>query len=199
MSVAVYNRRKDLPSSISISQQIKKTSPHKRIFVVQRHLGSILHYDLRIEINGILKSWAIPKGPSMNGGDRRLAVLAEDYPLSYANFQGIVPEGTYGAGILELWDKGTCVPHAIHSSGCPDQDLMCQFKEGRLKFTLKGKKLKGVFTLVRLDGGDQRHWLLIKGNDKFAVNDPYDCEKYIARHSRINKALRGGLSKSGNA
>jgi bifunctional non-homologous end joining protein LigD len=101
----------------------------------------------------------------------------------------VVPEGTYGAGIVERWDKGYCIPHAFHNSACGDRDMLCQLKDGRLKFTLRGKKLRGVFSLVRINGNSQ-HWLLIKGNDKYAVNDPYNSEHYIASTSIINKFLK---------
>jgi bifunctional non-homologous end joining protein LigD len=194
MSDNILSRKKKSLDSSYQTESFKNISP-RRIFVVHRHLGSILHYDLRIEINGVLKSWAIPKGPSMNGGDRRLAILTDDLPLSYANFKGIVPEGSYGAGIVEGWDKGYCIPHAFHDSACNEHDLMCQLKEGRLKFTLKGKKLKGVFSLVRINGNPQ-HWLLIKGNDKFAVSHPYNCEHYITERSMINKFLKSQNSIS---
>lgn len=176
-------------SGILPAESILRTLQQKRIFVVHRHLGSILHYDLRIEINGVLKNWAIPKGPSMNAGDRRLAILTDDLPVSYAAFKGIVPEGNYGAGILEGWDKGYCIPHSIQNSSCDDHDMLCQLNEGRLKFTLKGKKLKGVFSLVRTSAGSP-HWLLIKGNDKYAVAHPYNSENYIPGKSMINKYMR---------
>jgi bifunctional non-homologous end joining protein LigD len=162
----------------------------KRIFVVHRHLGSILHYDLRFSVNGVLKSWAIPKGPSMNPGDRRLAILVEDQPMSYARFKGVIPEGSYGAGVMEIWDRGNCILHSVYSSGCSDNDFECQLEEGRIRFTLKGKKLKGVFSLVRMNGTDSRQWLLIKGNDKFAVNYLYDCEELTSAKSAITKIIR---------
>ena len=188
MSVLENKKRKFANNQPEILPLLKSL-PDKRNFVVHRHLGSILHYDLRIEINGMLKSWAIPKGPSMNVGDRRLAVMTEDYPLSYSNFKGIVPEGNYGAGIIEIWDKGLCIPHATYSTRCSEKDLLCQLKEGRLKFTLKGKKLKGVFSLVRIDQSG-KHWILIKGNDKYAVDHPYNCEEYINVNSPINRMLK---------
>src|SRR5436190_11555821 len=104
MSVLIRKRRQN--GRMDHSASIEKRNSEKRIFVVHRHLGSILHYDLRIEINGVLKNWAIPAGPSMNPGDRRLAILTDDLPLDYAKFKGIVPEGNYGAGIVEKWDGG---------------------------------------------------------------------------------------------
>jgi bifunctional non-homologous end joining protein LigD len=187
---ADVNRRSRLLKSLSETPSLLKGISNNRIFVVHRHLGSILHYDLRIEINGILKSWAIPKGPSMNTNDRRLAILTDDQPLSHAAFTGVVPEGAYGAGIHEKWDKGTFIPHAFHNSSCNEHDIMCQLKAGRLKFTLRGKKLRGVFSLVRINDGSP-HWLLIKGNDKFAVNHEYNCEHYITASSIINRYLKG--------
>jgi bifunctional non-homologous end joining protein LigD len=188
MSILV-NRKQDLIENISQSNPLLKGISEKRVFVVHRHLGTILHYDLRIEMNGVLKCWAIPSGPSMNPGDRRLAISTDDLPLAYARFNGVVPEGSYGAGIVERWDGGFCQAHSVQTSRCNEHDLLCQFKEGRLKFTLKGRKLKGVFSLVRLSEHSQ-HWLMIKGNDKFAVDHPYNCEAYTADRSLINKVLK---------
>jgi bifunctional non-homologous end joining protein LigD len=185
----LINQKESLNSDISHSSLLLKRISEKRIFVVHRHLGSILHYDLRIEINGALKSWAIPSGPSMNPGDRRLAIMTDDLPLAYASFSGVVPEGSYGAGIVERWDRGFCVAHSVQTSRCSEYDLACQLREGRLKFTLKGRKLKGVFSLVRLNDRADR-WLLIKGNDKFAVDHQYNCEAYIPDKSIINKFLK---------
>jgi len=176
-------------SGILPAESIIGNLKQKRIFVVHRHLGSILHYDLRIEINGVLKNWAIPKGPSMNADDRRLAILTDDLPLSYADFKGIVPEGNYGAGILEGWDRGYIVPHSAQHSSCDDRDMLCQLNEGRLRFSLKGRKLKGVFSLVRMSAGSP-HWILIKGNDKFAVAHPYNSDSFIPSNSMINRYMR---------
>jgi bifunctional non-homologous end joining protein LigD len=113
------------------------------IFVVHEHHASRLHYDFRLEIDGVLKSWAVPKGPSMNPGDKRLAVMVPDHPLAYASFEGIIPEGMYGAGEVVIWDKG--------------------------RYELSGKKLKGRFALVRMKG--RSDWLLIKGRDSYALED----------------------------
>jgi bifunctional non-homologous end joining protein LigD len=194
--MSMLNNNGKSANSILPAQSIIKNLSDKRIFVVHRHLGSILHYDLRIEINGVLKNWAIPKGPSMNPGDRRLAILTDDLPRSYAAFKGVVPEGTYGAGIVEYWDKGYCVPHSFQNSKCNDRDMLCQLKEGRLKFTLKGKMLKGVFSLVRISEGSP-HWFLIKGNDKYAVSHTYNSENYISGKSTINKYLKAHRDEVG--
>jgi len=174
---------------ISEVAPLVKANSEKRKFVVHRHLGSILHYDLRIQINGVLKSWAIPSGPSMNPGDRRLAVAVSDQPLSYSSYKSIDAEEDPQDGLIEIWDKGTCIPHVMYGSTCSDQDIVCQLNEGRIAFTLKGKKLKGVFVLLRIDERS-RHWLLIKGNDKFAVDFIYNCEAFTSKNSKINEVIK---------
>jgi len=132
-------------------------------FVVHEHHASRLHYDFRLEIAGVLKSWAIPKGPSMNPSDKRLAVRVEDHLLEYGDFEGIIPEGLYGAGPVLIWDSGE-----FQAEGDPEIAL----GQGKLRFTLNGKKLKGGFSLVLMRGkGNGKDWLLIKGNDAFAQRD----------------------------
>lgn len=130
----------------------------ERIFVVQKHAASHLHYDFRLEINGVLKSWAVPKGPSMNAKEKRLAVQVDDHDLGYANFEGKIPEGHYGAGQVIVWDKGKWV--------C-DGDPAKQFRQGILKFALHGKKLKGKFHLIRMK---DKQWLLVKESDREALS-----------------------------
>ena len=131
------------------------------LFVIQKHNASRLHYDFRLEIGGTLKSWAIPKGPSLNPAHKRLAVAVEDHSLGYADFEGHLPEGTYGAGEVIVWDTGQYEA---------EDDLRRAMRAGRLRFTLKGKKLKGEWTLVRLKR-DPKSWLLIKAEDRYASTD----------------------------
>ena len=132
-------------------------------FVVHEHHATRLHFDFRLEISGVLKSWAIPKGPSMNPSDKRLAVMVEDHPLEYGDFEGIIPQGHYGAGPVLIWDSGE-----FQSEGDPEAAL----KKGKLTFSLKGKKLRGSFSLVLMKGrGSGKDWLLIKGRDPFAKED----------------------------
>jgi bifunctional non-homologous end joining protein LigD len=132
-----------------------------RCFVVHEHHAAHLHYDLRLEIDGVLKSWALPKGPSMNPSERHLAVMVEDHPLDYADFEGVIPEGSYGAGRVVIWDSGT---YEVVGSGSP----RAQLATGKLSVTLSGRKLRGGFTLVRFARGDRRHWLLVKRRDEHA-------------------------------
>ena len=131
------------------------------IFVVQKHNASRLHYDFRLEVGGTLKSWAIPKGPSLNPADKRLAVAVEDHSLGYADFEGRLAEGTYGAGEVIVWDTGEYVAGDEMKGG---------LKAGRVSFTLKGKKLKGEWTLIRLKR-DPKSWLLIKADDRYASTE----------------------------
>ena len=121
-----------------------------------RHPG--LHYDFRLELNGVLKSWAVPKGPSLNSADKRLAVQVEDHPVSYINFSGTIPEGNYGAGVVEVWDKGVFTPVDEKGNKITDKQASTWLKNGQLKFNLKGKKLNGGFALVQLKY-DPKNWL----------------------------------------
>lgn len=141
-----------------------------RTFVVQRHDASRLHFDFRLEIGGVLKSWAVPKGPSMNPHEKRLALIVEDHPLSYARFEGTIPDGQYGAGKVTIWDSGTWEPAENFS------DVEKAIADGLLEFTLKGRHLKGGFILVEMEYSTERNgWLLIKREDEEAVEEPYDA------------------------
>jgi bifunctional non-homologous end joining protein LigD len=132
-------------------------------FVVHEHHATRLHFDFRLEIAGALKSWAIPKGPSMNPSEKRLAVMVEDHPLEYGDFEGIIPEGDYGAGPVLIWDSGEFKPEG---------DLENSLAKGKLVFILNGNKLRGAFSLVLMKGrGSGKDWLLIKGQDSFVKKD----------------------------
>lgn len=142
-------------------------------FVIQKHHASHLHYDFRLEMEGVLKSWAVPKGPSMNPADKRLAMMVEDHPFEYRNFEGIIPKGNYGAGTVIIWDQGTYVPADMPGTSRQEQHkaLMTALQKGNLKIILKGKKLKGEFVLVKSHRPDMENgWLLIKTNDKYATD-----------------------------
>jgi bifunctional non-homologous end joining protein LigD len=135
--------------------------------VVQKHDASRLHYDFRLAINGVLASWAVPRGPSMNPAEKRLAVRTEDHPIEYADFEGVIPEGQYGAGPVMVWDKGTYEPEADIAPGK-------QLARGKIDVVLQGEKLRGGFTLIQT-GSERKRWLLVKHRDEYA--DPsWDIE-----------------------
>ncbi|HMI79663.1 MAG TPA: DNA polymerase ligase N-terminal domain-containing protein [Ferruginibacter sp.] len=187
MSLVKYKQKRNFSLSPEPEGKIKKNTPSLS-FVVQRHKASHLHYDLRLEMNGTLKSWAVPKGPSMNPKDKRLAMMVEDHPYSYKDFKGVIPSG-YGAGIVEIWDSGKYTDLENSSKADAEKKLKAGIKAGNLKFTLYGKKLKGEFALVKLKGKQENAWLLIKHNDEHAVSTVYDSEKETASGSPINKWL----------
>ena len=141
-------------------------------FVVQKHAASRLHYDFRLEMDGILKSWAVPKGPSLNPADKRLAMLVEDHPYDYKDFEGIIPEGNYGAGTVIIWDRGTYEPlENVKGKAAQEKVLLKSFQAGQLKFRLHGDKLQGEFVLVKTPRRADNAWLLIKHRDEFASKD----------------------------
>ncbi len=147
-------------------------------FVIQRHQATRLHYDLRLEHQGVLISWAVPKGPSMNPSDKRLAIQTEDHPIQYLQFEGTIPKGNYGAGEMGIWDSGTFSPI--------DEAVTVQhmLEEGNLKIRFNGSRIQGDFALVKTNSGDkQDQWLLIKKADAFSVSLPYDAEDYTAQHT----------------
>jgi bifunctional non-homologous end joining protein LigD len=168
MPLEDYKKKRNFKKSPEPEAQLAPlTKGRERFFCVQKHLASHLHYDFRLEHNGVLLSWAVPKGPSLDPKTRRLAMQVEDHPFAYGDFEGVIPEG-YGAGIVMLWDRGTWTPES------PDVDEA--LKKGDLKFTLNGYKLKGSWVLVKTSGrysgarGDSgaRSWLLIKHRDEWS-------------------------------
>jgi bifunctional non-homologous end joining protein LigD len=171
-SLKIYQAKRNFqkspePSGVgSPKRRRSSTKPGPGFFCVQKHLASHLHYDFRLEHDGVLLSWAVPKGPSLNPRDKRLAMRVEDHPLDYGDFEGVIPEG-YGAGIVMLWDRGTWRPES--------KDVSQALVAGELKFSLDGTKLKGSWVLVRTgpsggngEGGESRTWLLIKHKDDWA-------------------------------
>jgi bifunctional non-homologous end joining protein LigD len=141
------------------------------LFVVQKHDATRLHYDFRLEMDGVLKSWAVPKGPSLNPEDKRLAMMVEDHPYDYKNFEGIIPEGNYGAGSVIVWDEGNYETLDPFSSKKEmEKSLLKQLKAGSLKIRLHGNKLQGEFALVKIKNNrnSDNAWLLIKHRDEFA-------------------------------
>jgi bifunctional non-homologous end joining protein LigD len=160
MALEKYRAKRDFTKSPEPEGKVRRTKGGgERFFCVQKHLASHLHYDFRIEHNGVLLSWAVPKGPSLDPSVKRFAAHVEDHPIDYGTFEGIIPEG-YGAGIVMLWDRGTWEPEV--------DDIDAALKKGDLKFRLNGYKLKGSWVLVRTRAGDGRGWLLIKHRDEWS-------------------------------
>jgi bifunctional non-homologous end joining protein LigD len=168
MALDEYKRKRDFTRTPEPSGAVVARKGRERFFCVQKHLASHLHYDFRLEHNGVLLSWAVPKGPSLDPKTKRLAMQTEDHPIDYGEFEGVIPEG-YGAGIVMLWDRGTWTPQV--------DDVDAAIRKGDLKFTLNGYKLKGSWVLVRTSGrfagargsGDgARSWLLIKHRDEWS-------------------------------
>ena len=163
-------------------------------FVVQLHRASHLHYDFRLELDGTLKSWAVPKGPSLNPEDKRFAVMVEDHPLDYRTFEGVIPKGNYGAGTVMVWDEG-----AYHSRQTPDRAeseriLKEGLQKGHITFVVYGKKLKGELALVRLKKGEENGWLLLKKHDEFASDrDVSEFDRSVASNRTLEEIAEGAL------
>ena len=175
MGLSDYNKKRDFSKSTEPKGKVSKSSK-KLKFVVQFHVSRKIHYDFRLEWRGVLLSFAVPKGLSFNPKDKRLAVHVEDHPLDYVNFEGTIPSGNYGAGTVEIFDKGTYIPSFDFDYG---------LKKGHLKFVLCGKKFKGKWSLVKID---EKNWLIIKSEDEFALHSDFDksilpfeeCEPQLA-------------------
>ena len=172
-----YNEKRDFERSLEPKGSIEESDEVLR-FIIQYHLARRDHYDLRLEWRGVLLSWAVPKGPSYNTKDKRLAVHVEDHPLEYRNFEGTIPKGEYGGGVVMLWDEGFWEPYGNVEEG---------LESGELKFILNGRRLKGKWALIRLkgkDGDGKDNWLFLKEKDEYA-NIPTDI-------SQFNTSIRTG-------
>lgn len=170
MSLQKYNQKRNFTATDEPQGKVDR-SESELIFVVQKHAASHLHYDFRLEMDGVLKSWAVPKGPSLDPEIKRLAMMVEDHPYSYKDFEGNIPEGNYGAGNVIVWDNGIYLPSDEDFKGTAENKLLADLAKGHLSFTLKGKKLKGDFSLVKLKGKQENAWLLIKKEDKYVSKD----------------------------
>src|SRR5687768_4007653 len=182
MALALYNEKRNF--SDTPEPEGKKAKKNLFRFVVQRHEASRLHYDFRLELDGVLKSWAVPKGPSLNPKDKRLAMMVEDHPVGYIGFEGRIPEGNYGAGTVMIWDKGEFFPVNEKSEKITEKQALQHLENGQLKFHISGDKLRGEFVLVRLKADQKNNsWLLIKHRDEFAV-DEYNSEDHISSNDK---------------
>lgn len=199
MSLTTYKKKRKFdktPEPIAVAKhrlravKWRKEKTHKQKtlrFVVQEHHASHLHWDFRLELDGVLKSWAVPKGPTMDPSIKHLAVHVEDHPFSYRKFAGTIPEGNYGAGKVTIWDEGTYTP--IEESKDPEKMLRAGLKKGDLKFILFGKKLTGEFALVKF-GGEEKNWLLIKKRD-ISISVIPDAGREDPENKKLDSRLRG--------
>ena len=164
MALETYNQKRNFKASPEPQGKVsgRKAKASGNSFVIQKHDATRLHYDFRLEMDGVLKSWAVTRGPSFVPGEKRLAVHVEDHPLDYGGFEGMIPKGNYGAGAVLLWDRGTWDPIGDPHKG---------YKKGHMEFELKGEKLEGRWHLIRMaprPGEKRENWLLVKGEDEFA-------------------------------
>jgi bifunctional non-homologous end joining protein LigD len=171
-----YNKKRDFKQTKEPSGKAAKPGRNQLVFVVQRHHATRVHYDFRLQLNGVLKSWAVPKGPSLNTDDKRLAVMVEDHPFDYKDFYGTIPKGNYGAGDVEIWDEGLYYPIDEEHQKVTQAQAIKNLEKGELKILLAGTHLKGEFVLVRLKK-EEENWLLIKHKDEYAVAKEYQIEK----------------------
>src|SRR3954451_18676145 len=187
--LSTYRKKRDFEKTAEPSGAVKVAPAERPRFVIQKHDATRLHYDLRLEFDGVFKSWAVTKGPSLDPHDKRLAVEVEDHPLDYGDFEGTIPEGQYGGGTVMLWDRGTW----------ESEDPERGFKKGDLKFTLHGEKLHGSWVLVRMrndrTGGKRTNWLLIKHRDENvregADNDILEQDKSVASGRGMDQIADG--------
>ncbi len=172
MALEKYKEKRDFDETDEPEGKVKKARRGKLRFVVQKHDASRLHYDFRLEMDGVLKSWAVPKGPSMNPKDKRLAVMVEDHPYAYKDFEGNIPDGNYGAGTVMVWDEGTYHPLEEAKNTKAEEKLLLEaLANGRLDFVLSGTKLRGEFSLFRFKKGGENSWLLVKKEDDFSSEE----------------------------
>lgn len=207
MSLQTYNQKRSFETTPEPRGQKANSAPERALqFVIQKHEASHLHYDLRLELDGVLKSWAVPKGPSMNPCDKRLAIQTEDHPLSYATFEGEIPAGSYGAGEVIVWDRGVYMSDKTVDPKESRKKLKSGFYKGELSFVLLGEKLQGAFSLVEMTNQGKNAWLLIKKPDEYASSEdvttytrsvisgrtlPRDTQSL----SKVSSAVDGALPK----
>lgn len=189
--LTTYRAKRDFEKTSEPSGAGKVRKADYPRFVIQKHDATRLHYDLRLEHDGVFKSWAVTKGPSLNPKDKRLAVEVEDHPLDYGDFEGTIPAGEYGGGTVMLWDRGYWLPDG-------NEDIDAALKKGELKFVLAGDKLKGSFVLVRMKGdrygGKRNNWLLIKHKDEWAESEGDDVlakDKSVASGRTMSQIATG--------
>lgn len=195
-SLKTYRQKRDLTKSPEPKGTIS-SKKSKNIFVIHKHNGSHLHYDLRLAFDGVLKSWAVPKGPSLNPSDKRLAIQVEDHPIDYKNFEGIIPEGSYGGGTVMVWDRGTYTN--IKQKDGKLVPLKKCLEDGTVEIFLDGEKLKGGYALVRMKDTDNNQWLLIKMRDEYASarKNPVNTKNKSVKTGRTMTQIAQARATSG--
>jgi len=184
MALEEYKRKRDFTKTPEPEGKVGPKQ-NERFFCVQKHLASHLHYDFRLEHNGVLLSWAVPKGPSLDPGTKRLAMMTEPHPMDYNAFEGVIPEGEYGGGTVMIWDRGTWQPET--------DDVTAALAKGEIKFSLSGRKLKGSWVLVRTRN---RQWLMIKHRDRFASSEDLTVTRPL---SVVSRRTMAGIARAGGA
>jgi bifunctional non-homologous end joining protein LigD len=183
--LAEYNRKRRFDITPEPAGKLSTAKQQVLEFVIQKHRASRLHYDFRLQHDGVMLSWAVPKGPSLDPSVKRFAMQTEDHPIEYNQFEGVIPEGQYGAGTVMIWDRGTWQPEV--------DDVQTALQKGDLKFTLKGKKLHGSWVLVRMR---PRQWLLIKHRDRFSATADITAAK---PRSAVSRRTLAGIARSAGA
>ena len=190
MTLKRYREKRNFKSSPEPYGKQKSAADKGLKFVIQKHASSHLHYDFRLEWDGVLKSWAVPKGPSLSPRVKRLAIEVEDHPLDYGSFEGMIPDGEYGGGAVIIWDRGTW-----HT----ERDIAKAFLHGRLDFELKGEKLQGRWHLIRTSiSGERKHWLLMKETDAYAsdsIDVTQERPESVKSGKLVNEIEKGKTSK----
>jgi bifunctional non-homologous end joining protein LigD len=181
-----YNAKRDFTRTAEPAGKVPKPRSKTLHFVIQKHAASHLHYDFRLELDGVMKSWAVPKGPSLDPSVRRLAMEVEDHPIAYNSFEGTIPEGEYGGGTVMLWDRGT---YEAADDGGPAA-LRSGYEKGELRFVMHGKRLRGGFVLARLRRPGRPQWLLIKRRDQYA-----DPERDVTAEETKSVATRRSMEE----
>ena len=195
MGLKEYNEKRDFQKTSEPKGNVK-SGKNQLHFVVQKHAARNLHYDFRLELDSVLKSWAVPKGPSLDPKVKRLAMHVEDHPFDYRTFEGAIPDGEYGAGKVIVWDEGTY--HAIGVEDKKESEKLLRegYEKGDFKFYLEGEKLKGEFVLVKMKNRGEKQWLLIKHKDKFiSTKDILEDDRSVLSDRTIEDIANGIESK----
>src|SRR6266852_2725390 len=190
MNSDAFNKRRNVPEEPESEGEVMRMQD-SLVFVVQKHQASRLHYDFRLELDGVLKSWAVPKGPSLNPKEKRLAIMVEDHPFEYRTFEEVIGEGEYGAGEVIVWDQGTYRPLVGKTKEEMQEQVRAQLNQGELRFLLFGQKLRGEFVLIRQKRLGEKAWLLIKKRDQYASDADITLQdRSVITGKRLGEASR---------